>query len=138
MKTSALFTDLYELTMAQAYAAEHMDQTAVFELTFRKMPANRNYIVAAGIGDVLEFLANFHFEDEELDYLRQQGGFLETFLNQLQDLRFTGDVYALPEGTLVFPNEPIVQVIAPILQAQLIETYVLNQIHFQSLAAAKA
>ena len=138
MRTSALFTDLYELTMAQAYAAEHMDQKAVFELTFRRMPANRNYIVAAGIGDVLEFLANFHFTDEELNYVRKTGGFTEEFLSRLKDLRFTGDVYALPEGTLVFPNEPIVQVIAPVIEAQLIETYVLNQIHFQSLAVAKA
>ena len=73
MKTSALFTDLYELTMAQAYATERMDQTAVFELTFRKMPANRNYIVAAGIGDVLEFLSNFRLEGHELDYLRRRG-----------------------------------------------------------------
>ncbi|MGP0072031.1 MAG: nicotinate phosphoribosyltransferase [Bryobacteraceae bacterium] len=138
MRTSALFTDLYELTMAQAYATEHMHQTAVFELAFRKMPANRNYLVAAGIGDVLDFLANFHFGDEELKYLRQSGEFSEDFLSRLKDLRFTGDVYGLPEGTLVFPNEPIVQVIAPILEAQLMETYVLNQIHFQSLAVAKA
>lgn len=138
MSASALFTDLYELTMAQAYAAEHMDQTAVFELMFRKMPAHRNYIVAAGIGDVLDFLANFHFDDQELDYLRERGEFTEEFLQLLKDLRFTGDVYALPEGTLVFPNEPIVQVIAPILEAQLMETYVLNQIHFQSLAVSKA
>jgi nicotinate phosphoribosyltransferase len=138
MKTSALFTDLYELTMAQAYANGHMDQLAVFELAFRKMPRNRNYIVAAGIGDVLDFLSNFHFDDEDLDYLRQSQSFPEGFLQQLKDLRFTGDVYALPEGTLVFPNEPIVQVVAPILQAQLMETFVLNQIHFQSLAAAKA
>ncbi len=135
---SALFTDLYELTMAQAYAAEHMDDTAVFELTFRKMPARRNYIVAAGLGDVLDFLANLHFDDQELNYLRERGEFSEAFLRQLGDLRFTGDVNALPEGTLVFPNEPIVQVIAPILQAQLVETYVLNQIHFQSLGVSKA
>ena len=138
MKTSALFTDLYELTMAQAYAAERMDQTAVFELTFRKMPANRNYIVAAGIGDVLEFLSNFRLEDHELDYLRRRGQFSEAFLKRLENLRFTGDVYALPEGALVFPNEPIVQVVGPIIEAQLMETLVLNQIHFQSLAAAKA
>ena len=138
MTTSALFTDLYELTMAQAYAAEHMDQLAVFELTFRQMPANRNYIVAAGIGDVLDFLATFRFSSEELEYLRTRPGFSDAFLRQLEDLRFTGDVYALPEGTPVFPNEPLVQVIAPILEAQLMETLVLNQVHFQSLAAAKA
>lgn len=137
-RVSALFTDLYELTMAQAYAAEHMDQTAVFELAFRKMPPNRNYIVAAGIGDVLDFLAKFHFEDDDIDYLRGFGRFSEGFLDLLKHLRFTGDVYAIPEGTLTFPNEPIVQVVAPILEAQLLETYVLNQIHFQSLAASKA
>jgi nicotinate phosphoribosyltransferase len=138
MNTSALFTDLYELTMAQAYAAERMNQQAVFELAFRKMPAKRNYIVAAGIGDVLDFLVNFRFDDQDLDYLRRCGQFSHAFLGQLKELRFTGDVYALAEGTLVFPNEPIVQVIAPILEAQLMETFVLNQIHFQSLAVAKA
>lgn len=124
--------------MAQAYAAERMDCLAVFELAFRKQPANRNYIVAAGIGDVLDFLSTFHFEDQELDYLRRCGKFSEPFLRRLQNLRFTGDVYALPEGTLVFPNEPIIQVIAPVMEAQLVETLVLNQIHFQSLAVAKA
>ena len=138
MTTSALFTDLYELTMAQAYAAEHMDQLAVFELTFRQMPITRNYIVAAGISDVLEFLVNFRFSSEELDYLRTRGEFSEAFLRQLENLRFTGDVYAVPEGTPVFPHEPLVQVIAPIVEAQLMETLVLNQVHFQSLAATKA
>ena len=138
MKTPALFTDLYELTMAQAYAAEHMDQTAVFELTFRKMPANRNFMVAAGLGDVLEFLSNFRFDDQDLEYLERRGEFSGAFLQRLKKLRFTGDVNALPEGTLVFPHEPILQVIAPITEAQLMETFVLNQIHFQSLAVAKA
>ena len=138
MKTSALFTDLYELTMAQAYATEHMDQLAVFELTFRQMPANRNYIVAAGIGDVLDFLLTFRFNGEELDYLRKRGEFTDVFLRRIEGLRFTGDLYAVPEGTPVFPNEPLVQVIAPVVEAQLMETLVLNQVHFQSLAAAKA
>ncbi len=138
MRTSPLFTDLYELTMAQAYASEQMDERAVFELTFRKMPANRNYIVAAGIGDVIDFLSDFHFEDRELDYLGQHKEFSRAFLERLKNLRFTGDVYALPEGTPVFPNEPIVQVVAPIIEAQLMETLVLNQVHFQSLALAKA
>lgn len=137
MHTSALFTDLYELTMAQAYAAERMDRIAVFELTFRKMPAHRNYIVAAGIADVLDFLEELRFDEDGLEFLRRRG-YSEAFLEQLRDLRFTGDVYAMPEGTLVFPNEPIVQVIAPIVEAQLVETYVLNQVHFQCLAAAKA
>jgi nicotinate phosphoribosyltransferase len=102
------------------------------------MPKNRSYIVAAGIGDVLEFLAHFRFNGEELDYLRKRPEFSDDFLRRLQDLRFTGDVYAVPEGTLVFPHEPLAQVVAPILEAQLMETLVLNQIHFQSLAATKA
>ena len=128
LPAEALFTDLYELTMAQAYQAEGMDQLAVFELAFREMPRNRNYVVAAG----------FHFSAGEIDYLRANGEFSEVFLNALERLRFTGDVNAVPEGTLVFPNEPLLQVIAPIAEAQLIETFVLNQIHFQSIAATKA
>jgi nicotinate phosphoribosyltransferase len=134
----ALFTDLYELTMAQAYQAEGMDQLAVFELAFREMPRNRNYVVAAGFQDVLDFLTGFHFSAGEIEYLRVNGEFSEVFLNALERLRFTGDVNAVPEGTLVFPNEPLLQVIAPIAEAQLIETFVLNQIHFQSIAATKA
>ena len=102
------------------------------------MPENRQYIVASGIADVLDFLATFRFEDEELAYLRRHHNFSDQFLAQLKELRFTGDVYALPEGTLVFPNEPIIQVVAPILDGQLMETLVLNQIHFRSLAAANA
>lgn len=136
--STALFTDLYELTMAQAYHAECMDQLAVFELAFRAMPQNRNYIVAAGFDDVLDFLVHFRFTAGDLDCLRGRREFSGEFLQWLKDLKFTGDVYAAPEGTLVFPNEPLLQVIAPITEAQLIETFVLNQIHFQSLAASKA
>ena len=134
----ALFTDLYELTMAQAYQAERMDQFAVFELAFREMPRNRNFIVAAGFQNVIDFLTGFHFSAEELNFLRGNGEFSEAFLKGLECLRFTGDVYAVSEGTLVFPNEPLLQVIAPITEAQLIETFVLNQVHFQSIAATKA
>jgi nicotinate phosphoribosyltransferase len=136
--TSALFTDLYELTMAQAYQAERMDQLAVFELTFREMPRNRNYIVAAGFADVIEFLAGFRFTAADLDFLRSHTELSPEFIDGLATLRFSGDVYAVPEGTIVFPNEPLLQVIAPIAEAQLIETFVLNQVHFQSLAATKA
>jgi len=124
--------------MAQAYWAEHMDRTAVFELAFRRLPTNRNYIVVNGLADVVDFVTNFRFASEDLRYVRELGGFSAEFLDRLDHLRFTGDVYAMPEGTLVFPNEPLVQVIAPILEAQLLETFVLNQIHFQSLAASKA
>jgi nicotinate phosphoribosyltransferase len=138
MCNRALFTDLYELTMAQAYQTERMDQLAVFELVFREMPQNRNYIIAAGFQDVLDFLTGFHFSAEDIGILRGCGDFSEGFLKGLESLGFTGDVYAMPEGTLVFPNEPLLQVIAPITEAQLMETFVLNQIHFQSIAATKA
>ena len=124
--------------MAQAYKAEHMDQLAVFELLFRKMPPNRNYIVAAGFADVLEFLVEFRFTDDDMDCLHSYREFSREFLEHLAALRFSGEVYAVPEGTIVFPNEPLLQVIAPIMEAQLIETFVLNQVHFQSLAATKA
>ncbi len=135
---SALFTDLYEVTMAQAYMAEHMSGTAVFETIFRKLPHGRSYVMAAGLSDVLDFLEAFQFRQADIDYLRGLGLFTEEFLQSLSEVRFTGDVWAVPEGTVVFPNEPIVQVIAPILQAQLAETFVVNQIHLQSVIASKA
>jgi len=134
----ALFTDLYEVTMAQAYAAEHMSGTAVFETLFRKLPHGRSYVMAAGLSDVLDFLEAFQFRQADIDYLRGLRMFTEEFLQSLSAVRFTGDVWAVPEGTVVFPNEPIVQVIAPILEAQLVETFVVNQIHLQSVIASKA
>ena len=135
---SALFTDLYELNMAQAYRAEGMTDKAVFELAFRRLPGHRNYIVAAGLADALRFLAQFSFTAGELDWLRTRHGFSEAFVSSLADLRFTGDVYAVPEGTPVFPHEPLLQVVAPIEEAQLVETALLNIVHFQSLALTKA
>ncbi|HWY87498.1 MAG TPA: nicotinate phosphoribosyltransferase, partial [Gemmataceae bacterium] len=135
---SALFTDLYELVMAQAYDAEGMDEPAVFELSIRSMPPQRNYFVCAGLDDVLTYLEHFQFTEDDLAYLRRQGQFSDNFLDRLKGLRFTGDVYAMPEGTVVFPNEPLVQVVAPLAEAQLVETLVLNQMHFQTVAATKA
>lgn len=135
---SPLFTDLYEVTMAQAYWAEGMSETAVFETFFRKLPPSRSYLMAAGLPDVLDFLEDFRFEEQDLEYLRGLNLFRDAFLQWLSELRFTGDVWAVPEGTVVFPNEPIVQVIAPIAEAQLVETLVLNQIHVQSVLATKA
>lgn len=134
----ALFTDLYEVTMAQAYWAEGLSDTAVFETFFRKLPRGRSYIMAAGLADVLDFLETFSFDEDDLRYLRGAGVFSEEFLAWLSTVRFTGDVWAVPEGTVVFPNEPIVQVIAPIVEAQLVETFVLNQMHLQSVLASKA
>lgn len=128
----ALFTDLYEVTMAQAYWAERMSGTAVFEIFFRKLPPGRSYIMAAGLADVVEFLEAFRFDEQDLRYLRGLGQFSDEFLRWLAGVRFTGDVWAAPEGTVIFPNEPAVQLIAPIIEAQLVETFVLNQIHLQS------
>jgi nicotinate phosphoribosyltransferase len=136
--TNALFTDLYELTMAQAYHAEGMRDLAVFELAFRELPQGRNYIVAAGLEDVLRHLEGLRFSADNIEYLRSRGEFCKEFLNYLETFRFTGDVYAVAEGTLVFPNEPLVQVVAPIIEAQVTETFVLNQVHFGSVAASKA
>lgn len=135
---SALFTDLYELTMAQAYDSEGMNETAVFELMFRKLPEHRNYAIVAGLEDVLAYLENLQVTDDDVAWLREQGWLSEAFLEKLKGLRFRGDVYAIPEGTPVFPGEPLVQVVAPILEAQIIETLVLNQVHFQTVAATKA
>jgi len=138
MSTGALFTDLYEVTMAQAYAAQRMSGTAVFETIVRKLPETRSYVMAAGLADVLEHLETLHFTRADIDYLRGLGLFTDEFLRALATVRFTGDVWAVPEGTVVFPHEPIVQVIAPILEAQLAETFVVNQIHLQSVLASKA
>ncbi len=124
--------------MAQAYMAEHMSGTAVFETMYRKLPHGRSYVMAAGLSDVLDFLEAFQFQPEDIDYLRGLRLFTEKFLQVLSAVRFTGDVWAVPEGTVVFPNEPIVQVIAPIMEAQLAETFVVNQIHLQSVIASKA
>ncbi len=135
---SALFTDLYELTMLQAYFAEGMTASAVFELFFRQLPASRSYVMAAGLEDVLNYIENLRFTEDELDWLRGLLRFSDSFIEQLQELQFTGDVFAVPEGTLVFGNEPVLQVVAPLPQAQLLETFALNQIHLQSVCATKA
>lgn len=134
----ALFTDLYELTMAQGYIARGMTGIAVFETFFRELPPERGYIVAAGLADVIDYLEAFRFAAEDLDALYRLGVFSDELLDRLATLRFTGDVWAMPEGSIVFPNEPIVQVVAPIVEAQLLETFVLNQIHFQTVIASKA
>jgi nicotinate phosphoribosyltransferase len=134
----ALFTDLYELTMLQAYFEEQMSEVAVFSLFVRRLPDRRNYLVACGLDDVLAFLEALRFDPPALAYLDSLGRFSSRFLQHLEQLRFTGDVYAVPEGTPVFANEPIVEVEAPIAEGQLIEAFVMNQIHLQTVAASKA
>jgi nicotinate phosphoribosyltransferase len=134
----ALFTDLYELTMARAYVAEGMRGTAVFTLFVRRLPGSRNLLLACGLDAVLASLEALRFTPDDLEYLRTLDLFPETFLAWLRDYRFTGDVHAVPEGTPVFANEPILEVVAPIAEAQLVETLVMNQIHLQTVLASKA
>ncbi len=134
---SPLFTDLYQLTMLQAYFREGMDEPAVFDLFVRRL-RHRNYLLACGLDTVLDFLEDLRFTGDELDYLAEQDVFEDDFLDELADFRFTGDVYAMPEGTPVFADEPILEVVAPIGEAQLVETYLLNQITFQTGLASKA
>jgi len=134
----ALLTDLYQLTMMQAYLEEGLEQQAVFDLFVRRLPERRNYLLACGLDDVLRFLETLAFDDAALGYLDSIGRFSSRFLEFLGRLRFTGEVHAILEGTPVFPFEPVIEVIAPLPQAQLIETVVMNQIGVQTLLASKA
>ena len=133
-----LLTDRYQLTMLQAYWQHEMHGTAVFEFFVRKLPPERNFLVAAGLETVLEFLEEFAFSEEEIDWLAQAEHFRSDFLQWLKSVRFTGDVNAMPEGTVFFPNEPILQVIAPLPEAQLVETRLINLLNFQTAVASKA
>jgi nicotinate phosphoribosyltransferase len=134
----ALFTDLYELTMLQAYWREGRRQPAVFSLYFRHLPRSRNYVLACGLDAVLGYLESLRFTEPDLADLRSLGYFSEEFLEWLRGFRFTGDVYAPAEGTPVFPNEPLLEVVAPLPEAQLAESLVMNQIHLQTVLATKA
>jgi nicotinate phosphoribosyltransferase len=134
----ALFTDLYELTMLQAYFEEGMVDEAVFSLFVRRLPPRRNYLLACGLESVLEYLENLTFTHDDITYLASRHQFSERFLDSLRKFRFTGDVYAVSEGMPVFGNEPILEVVAPIPQAQLVETLIMNQVHLQTVLASKA
>ena len=134
---TALFTDLYELTMLQAYHQEGMQQEAVFDLYVRHLPQNRNLLVACGLEQCLEYLEQIRFSEDSLDYLRSLHLFSSEFLDYLSSFRFTGQVRAVPEGTVVFPGEPLLEVSGPIAEAQLAETYLLNQMTFQTAIASK-
>ena len=136
--SSPLLTDLYQLTMAQSYIEHGLEEAAVFEFFVRRLPACRNFLIAAGLEQVLEFLDNLGFSQEEVNWLESTGRFSRPLLDYLQDLRFTGDVEAVPEGTVFFPNEPIFRLVAPLPLAQLVETRVINLLHFQTLVASKA
>jgi nicotinate phosphoribosyltransferase len=138
LATSPLLTDLYQLNMIQAYLDHGETKTAVFEFFVRKLPAGRGFLVAAGLEQALDFLQHLRFSPEELDWLKATGRFEKRLLDFLTGLRFNGEVHAMPEGTVFFANEPILRVTAPLPQAQLVETRLINILHFQSLIAAKA
>jgi nicotinate phosphoribosyltransferase len=135
---TALFVDLYELTMSASYFAHDLDQPATFDLFARHLPPGRGYLVSCGLDPALDYLERLHFGADAVDYLASLGLFDESFLSFLSALRFTGEVRAIPEGELVFPNEPILQVTAPLVEAQLVETFLLNCIGYQTMIATKA
>ena len=134
----ALFTDLYQLTMPQAYFEEGMTERAVFSLFVRRLPRNRSFLIACGLDTILDYLETLRFTQHDLAYLDTLSMFSDRFLSWLADFRFTGDVYAVREGTPVFANEPILEVEATLPEAQLIETFVLNQVQLQTMLASKA
>jgi nicotinate phosphoribosyltransferase len=138
MNGGALLTDLYQLTMLQGYYAHRMQETAVFEFFVRRLPAQRAFLMAAGLEQALDFLEGLMFTGEERDWLRRTGLFSSAFIDSLAGLRFTGDVHAMPEGTIFFADEPILRVTAPLPQAQLVESRLINLLHLQTLIASKA
>lgn len=134
-----LLTDLYELTMMQGYFRnKDQNETVIFDAFYRSNPCDGGFAIAAGLEQVIQYIKELHFEPEDIEYLASLGIFGKDFLDYLKDFKFTGDIYAIPEGTVVFPREPLVKVIAPIMQAQLVETAILNIINHQSLIATKA
>lgn len=133
-----LMTDLYELTMMQGYFKnKDRNETVIFDAFYRNNPMNSGYAICAGLEQVIEYINNLHFSEEDIDYLRGLGIFEEDFLEYLSNFKFSGDIYAIPEGSVMFPREPMVKVIAPIMEAQLVETAILNIVNHQSLIATK-
>jgi nicotinate phosphoribosyltransferase len=135
---SSLSTDLYELNMVQAYLDQGEDAEAVFEFFVRRLPAQRGFLMAAGLETALDYLETLRFTADELDWLKASGRFRSNLLDYLAGFRFNGDVHAIPEGTVFFPNEPILRITAPLPQAQLVESRLINIMHYQSLIASKA
>lgn len=134
-----LLTDLYELTMMQGYFKEKdANETVIFDAFYRNNPNNGGYAICAGLEQIIDYIKNLHFKPADIDYLRSVDIFEEDFLDYLRHFRFSGDIYAIPEGTVIFPREPIIKVIAPIMEAQLIETALLNILNHQCLIASKA
>lgn len=137
-KTSTLLTDLYELTMFDVYVDSGMEQLAVFELFVRKLRPGRNFLIAAGLEQALDYLEQLNVTEQEVEWLEQTGKFGPMVLDRLRSLKFTGDVDAMQEGTIFFPDEPVLRIIAPIAEAQLVESRLINLLHYQTLVASKA
>ena len=133
-----LMTDLYQLTMMQGYFKANNKNVAVFDAFYRSNPCKGGYAIFAGLEQVIEYIQNLRFSEEDIEYLRSLGIFAEDFLDYLKGFHFTGDIYAFPEGTVMFPREPMMKIVAPIMEAQLIETAILNIVNHQSLIATKA
>ncbi|MEM1566100.1 MAG: nicotinate phosphoribosyltransferase [Candidatus Bathyarchaeia archaeon] len=133
----SMLTDLYELTMCASYFEHKKFEPATFDLFIRRLPPNRSYLLFAGLEQVLLFLEKMHFTEQHIEYLKGLG-FKDDFLEYLRDFRFGGDVWAIPEGTVVFPNEPLIRVTAPVIEGQLIETFLLNTVNLQTTIATKA
>jgi nicotinate phosphoribosyltransferase len=133
-----IMTDLYELTMAASYFEQDMFAPATFSLMVREYPPKRSYLVCAGLDPLLDYLESFHFRPDDLDYLEQTSLFPDKFLQFLETLRFNGEVRAVPEGRIAFCDEPLVEITAPVMQAQLVETFVINSINLPTLVATKA
>ncbi|MBE5931176.1 MAG: nicotinate phosphoribosyltransferase [Lachnospiraceae bacterium] len=133
-----LLTDFYEITMMQGYYKENRNDIVVFDAFYRRNPSDGGYAVCAGLAQVIDYIKNLHFEKGDIDFLRNTGMFEEEFLSYLATFRFTGSIYAIPEGSVVFPMEPLVKVIAPIMEAQFVETAILTLVNHQSLIATKA
>ena len=136
--TSPLTTDLYELNMVQAYLDQGENKEAVFEFFVRRLPPQRGFLLAAGLEDALDYLENLRYSPAEIDWLKSTGRFRANLIDYLSSFRFTGDVHAIPEGTVCFPAEPLIRITAPLPQAQLVETRLINILHFQTLIASKA
>jgi nicotinate phosphoribosyltransferase len=133
----SMLVDLYELTMSSSYFLSHMNDLSTFELFVRNLPPNRSFLVSAGIDDIVNIVSNFRFEKEDIDYLKSLKIFSDDFLNYLKLFKFSGDLYAIPSGMVYFPKEPTIRITAPRIEAQILETVLLNQFNFQSMIASK-
>lgn len=135
----SLVTDFYELTMSNAYFEKNKQNTIVyFDVFFRQIPDNGGYAICAGLEQIIDYIKNLHFTDDDISYLRSLHKFSNHFLDYLKNFKFTGSIWAIPEGTVVFPNEPLITVKAPMIEAQLLETTILMMINHQSLIATKS